>query len=92
MLSQALKLLELSIVKFAKCLGGQAAVLSDLNVQEVIICTKKKRKRVSAFKITKGYWHFKKKCIFGPLYLSSGFCTFCVNEVRLFPFFRKARN
>lgn len=49
MLSQALKSLELSITKFAKCLGGQAAVLSDLNVQEVIIHTKEKRKRVSAF-------------------------------------------
>lgn len=42
MLSQALKLLELNIVKFAKHLGGRAAVLSDLNVQEVIVHTKKK--------------------------------------------------
>lgn len=41
-LSQALKLLELNIVKFAKHLGGRAAVLSDLNVQEVIVHTKKK--------------------------------------------------
>lgn len=49
MLSQALKSLELSITKFAKCLGGQPAALSDLNVQEVIIRTKEKRKRVSAF-------------------------------------------
>lgn len=90
-LSQALKLLELNIVKFAKCLGERAAVLSDLNVQEVIIHTKKKN--ISAFKIKKKeYWHFKRKCIFRPLYLSTGFCTFCVNEVKLSPFLRKARN
>lgn len=76
-----------------KCSGGQAAVLSDLNVQEVIICTKKKRKRLSAYKIKKkGIGVYKKECILGLLYLSSGFCTFCDNRVKLFLFFRKAGN
>lgn len=90
-LSQALKILELSIVKFAKHLGRWAAALSDLNAREVIIHTKKKRKILLAFKI-KSIGILKRKCIFGPLYLSSGFWTFCVNEVKVFPFFRKTRN
>lgn len=77
-LSQALKLLELNTVKFAQCLGERAAVQSDLNVQKVIIQIRAKKKNISAFRNKeKEYWYFKRKYIFRPLYLSTGFCTLC---------------
>lgn len=87
-LSQALKSLELNIVKFAKCLGERAAVLSDLNVQEVIIHTKKKN--IPAFKIKKK--SILKRNAFSGLFIFLLGFALCVNEVKLSPFFRKARN
>lgn len=87
-LSQALKLLELNIVKFAKCLGERAAVLSDLKVQEVIIHTKKKN--ISAFKIKNA--GILKENVFSGLFVSLLGFAHCVNEVKLSPLFRKARN
>lgn len=85
-LSQAWKLLELNIVKFAKCLGERAAVLSDLNVQEVITHTKKKN--ISAFKIKS----ILNENVFSGFFMSLLDVALYVNEVKLSPFLRKARN
>lgn len=90
LLSQALKLLQLNTVRFAKCLGEWAAVLSDLNVQEVIIHTKKKNG--SAFKIKKTSTGILKGNVFSGFFFSLLGLALCVNEVSLSPFFRKARN
>lgn len=89
-LSQTLELLELNTVKFAKCLGEWAAVLSDLNVQEVIIHTKKKN--ISAFKIKKKSTGILEGNVFSGLFFSLLGFALCVNEVSLSSFFRKARN
>lgn len=77
MLSQALKLLELSTVKFAKCLGGRAAVLSDLNAQPVIIHAAKKRKSVLAFNMKRRSIDILKRNKFGGFFVSLlGFALF----------------